>query len=109
MTRAAARTRRCSKQGNLRRDQLPSAAAYFESRGMRLWGTGAWRTALCPLHGDTSPSLRVHLESGGWRCMSCGRHGGDLISLEMQAEGLGFIEACRRLGAWEGDHEKDRR
>ena len=84
-----------------RRDHLPKPAEYYSEQGLKLIGRGEWRSALCPFHKDTTPSLRVHLESGAWRCMACDAHGGDVLSFHMQRHELRFIEAAKVLGAWE--------
>lgn len=86
----------------LHRDRLPSPSAYFDSIELTLLGHGEWRSALCPFHADASPSLRVNLSRGCWRCMACGAHGGDVLDFHRRLRGLGFIEAARDLGAWEG-------
>jgi len=41
--------------------------------------SGPWYTCLCPVHGDTTPSLRINLE-GYWWCFGCA-HGGDALEL----------------------------
>ncbi len=84
-----------------RRESLPTAIDYFTAQGVKLQGAGAWRSALCPFHQDSKPSLRIKLETGSFRCMVCGAHGGDVLSFHMQNYGLSFIEAARALGAWE--------
>jgi hypothetical protein len=91
----------------LARDRLPDPQSYFESRGLKLQRGGKWRTAQCPFHGG-SDSMRVNLETGGWCCMNCGEHGGDVIAFEMRLMRVGFIAACRVLGAWRDDPQ-DRR
>ncbi len=83
------------------RDHLPSAAEYWARHLGHLAGGGPWRTALCPLHGDKRPSLRVNVQSGAWRCMSCGAAGGDVLSFHMRRYGLPFVEAASDLGAVE--------
>ena len=84
------------------RSLLPTPLAYFVNiEKMKLVGSGAWRTTLCPFHADKSPSLRVNVHTGGWRCMSCGAHGGDVLAFHMQRHDLAFIDACKALGAWE--------
>ncbi len=82
------------------RERLPSPAAYFDGIGLKLDGRGAWRSALCPFHADSSPSLRVRIESGAFRCMACGAHGGDVLAFHRLRTGKGFIEAARELDAW---------
>ena len=85
-----------------RRDRLPEPPEYYAEQGIKLIGRGAWRDALCPFHGDTKPSLRVKRDTGAFRCMACGAHGGDVLDFHRQRYGLGFVEAARALGAWEG-------
>lgn len=79
---------------------LPSPSEYYARIGLSLIGRGAWRTARCPFHADTRPSLRVHVESGAYKCMACGAHGGDVLAFERMRTGKGFGEAARELGAW---------
>lgn len=83
-----------------RRDLLPHPARYYREHGVRLIGGGEWRSAICPFHDDTRPSLRVRLDSGGFRCMVCGAKGGDVLAFHMQRYGLRFIDAAKALGAW---------
>ncbi len=87
-----------------RRELLPDAASYFASCGLRLAGRGHWRSALCPFHRDTVPSLRIHVETGSFRCMACGARGGDVLAFHMRLTGLSFPAAVTDLGAWEDDH-----
>ena len=87
--------------GAFARDRLPGWEAYAEQAGLTLQGKGRWRTTLCDFHPDTSPSMRVNLESGGWVCMSCRTHGGDVLSHHMQRFGTDFVSAARALGAWD--------
>lgn len=84
-----------------RRDRLPSPEIYYAGKDARLIGRGEWRSARCPFHDDTRPSLRVNVRSGGFRCMVCGAHGGDVLAFHMQLTGLPFIEAAKALGVWE--------
>lgn len=84
-----------------KRDRLPNPAEYYHEQGLKLIGGGEWKSAVCPFHNDTKPSLRVRLDTGGFRCMVCGAHGGDVLAFHMQRYGLRFIEAARVLGAWE--------
>lgn len=87
-------------RGEFRRDLLPEPLGYYASEGIRLSGRGAWRDALCPFHADTTPSLRVHAESGAFKCMACGASGGDVLSFHRRRHILGFVEAAKALGAW---------
>ena len=81
------------------RCRLPDPATYYERELDKLTGRGVWRSALCPFHSDTRPSLRLNVETGGWRCMSCGTHG-DLIAFQQLRYGQSFVDACKSLGAW---------
>jgi DNA primase len=89
-----------SRPDRFDRARLPNAPSYFESIGLKLQGHGAWRSALCPFHDDTRPSLRVRVETGAFRCMACGAHGGDVLAFHRQRTGKGFVESARELGAW---------
>lgn len=84
-----------------KRDRLPTPTGYYHQQGLKLIGGGEWKTAICPFHDDTKPSLRIRLDTGAFRCMVCGAHGGDVLAFHMQQYGLRFIEAARALGAWE--------
>lgn len=87
-------------RGNFSRKDLPSSIQYYETHGIKLKGSGAWRDAICPFHKDTKPSLRINVEKGAYRCMACGAHGGDVLAFHMHRHGLNFVEACKQLGAW---------
>lgn len=86
------------------RTLLPEPAGYYEAQGLRLTGprSAKWRTTACAFHGG-SDSMRVNLRTGGFCCMNCGARGGDVLAYEMAVNGLDFIEAARRLGAWVED------
>ncbi|MDM0108488.1 CHC2 zinc finger domain-containing protein [Variovorax sp. J22R24] len=93
------------------RDRLPEPQAYYESQDLALLGKGTWRTTRCAFHGG-SDSMRVNLRNGAFVCMAgCGARGGDVLAYHMAAQGLGFVEAAKDLGAWEDDpqHEATRR
>lgn len=57
---------------------------------------GANFQALCPFHGEKTPSLVISPEKQIWHCFGCGK-GGDVFSFLMEIEGLGFVEAVREL------------
>ena len=84
------------------KDQLPDAASYFESEGLKLTSKGKWRTASCTFHGG-SDSMRVNMATGAWCCMACGAKGGDVLGYHMAAHGMEFIDAAKALGAWQDD------
>ncbi len=83
------------------RNLLPIPAEYYHEQGLKLFGGGEWKNAICPFHDDTKPSLRVRLDTGGYRCMVCGAHGGDVLAFHMKRHSLRFIEAAKALDAWE--------
>jgi DNA primase len=89
-----------TRRGRLVRERLPDPAKFFEGEGLRLTGGGEWRSARCPFHQDHAPSLRVCIDGGAFRCMACGAKGGDVIAFYRLRHGVGFIDACRALGAW---------
>ena len=101
MRRATNTTRANSlNRFKFRRDLLPSADDYFNAQNVTLNGRGEWKSALCPFHEDSNPSLRINSHSGGFRCMTCGAHGGDVLSFHQQRYGQSFVEAAKALGAW---------
>lgn len=57
---------------------------------------GANFQALCPFHGENTPSLVISPEKQIWHCFGCGK-GGDLFSFLMEMEGLSFPESVRQL------------
>lgn len=57
---------------------------------------GANFQALCPFHGEKTPSLVISPEKQIWHCFGCGK-GGDAFSFLMEMEGLSFTEAVRQL------------
>jgi DNA primase len=87
-------------RGRFSRRALPDPVQYYQSQNINLKGRGAWRDAICPFHPDTKPSLRINIERGAYRCMACGALGGDVLDFHMHKHSLGFVEACRALGAW---------
>lgn len=87
-------------RSRFRREWLPSPLDFYRAEGIDLIGRGDWRSAICPFHDDTRPSLRVHVDRGAFRCMTCGAHGGDIIDFQMQLYEQTFREAVRALGAW---------
>jgi DNA primase len=86
--------------GKFSRRDLPNSITYYQSQGITLKGTGAWRNAVCPFHEDTKPSLRINVERGAYRCMVCGARGGDVLAFHMHKHSMGFVAAAKELGAW---------
>jgi hypothetical protein len=89
-----------NQKAKFNRELLPSPGQYFRDQGLKIMGGSEWKSALCPFHPDTSPSLRLRLDSGGFRCMACGAHGGDVLAFHMKLYNLDFISAAKSLGAW---------
>jgi DNA primase len=53
--------------------------------------------ALCPFHGEKTPSFMVNPDKQIYHCFGCGK-GGNVFHFLMEYEGVGFIEAVTRLG-----------
>jgi len=68
-------------------------------RYVNLRRTGRRYVGYCPFHDDRcTPSLVIFPESGRWWCFGACNAGGDVFDFVMQAEGISFPEAVRRLG-----------
>jgi len=84
-----------------RRESLPCPSTYFKEQGIKLNGRGTWKTAICPFHDDTQPSLRVNVDKGAFKCMACGAKGGDVLDFHRRLHSLSFKAAAQDLNAWE--------
>lgn len=93
--------------GRFDREALPDPLSYYTERaGLRLRPNhGVWRSAVCPFHEDTRPSLRVNVQVGAYKCHACNAHGGDVLAFHRTRHGLSFVAAARDLGAWHEKHE----
>jgi DNA primase len=68
-------------------------------RYVHLRRSGRRYVGFCPFHDDRrTPSLVIFPESGRWWCFGACNGGGDVFDFVMQAEGISFSEAVRRLG-----------
>ena len=78
-------------------DRLKAAVsiALVIGETMPLTRTGRTLTALCPFHGEKTPSFHVYTD-GHYHCFGCGAHG-DVFSWLMQARGMSFREAVEYL------------
>jgi DNA primase len=54
--------------------------------------------ALCPFHGEKTPSFMVSPEKQIYHCFGCGK-GGNVYSFLMEYEGVGFVEAVKELAS----------
>ncbi|CAE6747439.1 CHC2 zinc finger domain-containing protein [Paraburkholderia domus] len=91
-------------ESQFRRDRVPPVAdvlALLSIDAGKPNGSG-YVQVRCPIHGESNPSLSVHIERGNWRCFACGEAGGDALELYRRARGIPFTQAARELGAWEG-------
>ena len=52
--------------------------------------------ALCPFHGEKTPSFMVSPDKQIYHCFGCGK-GGNAFNFVMDYEGVGFVEAVRKL------------
>jgi hypothetical protein len=91
------------------REQIPDPISYYETQGLHLKGNSnsVWKTTRCHFHGG-SDSLRIKVTTGAFVCMNCGARGGDVLTYEMAAHGIGFVEAAKNLGAWSGGEPSQR-
>jgi DNA primase len=78
------------------------------SRYVALREAGGQMVGLCPFHEDTKPSFSVSPAKQLYYCFGCGA-GGNVFSFLMQAEGLTFGEALRKLAAEAGVELRGRR
>ena len=66
------------------------------SYGIDLRRAGADFKACCPFHHEKTPSFIIHPNQGYYHCFGCGEKGNAFTFL-MKREGLGFVEAVKRL------------
>lgn len=75
-----------------RLDVVDILGEYLKLKGA---GQGAFK-ALCPFHGEKTPSLHISRPKQIWHCFGCGK-GGDIFAFVMEMEGMGFREALEHL------------
>ena len=73
-------------------DLMRSYGVELRRQGQKYW-------AVCPFHGDKSPSMTVSEHRGKWRfyCFGCGEHG-DGLDFVMKKTGCSFPDAKTKLG-----------
>lgn len=77
------------------KDRLDIADIIGEYLTLKGAGQGAFK-ALCPFHGEKTPSLHISRPKQIWHCFGCGK-GGDVLAFVMEMEGMGFREALEHL------------
>ncbi len=75
----------------LRNDMTDVASSY-----VNLKRRGRNMVALCPFHGEKTPSFNIYTENGSFYCFGCGV-GGDVITFIMKIENLDYIDAVKFL------------
>ncbi len=76
------------------KDRLPLAE--YIGRQVKLKQTGLTMIGLCPLHGDTKPSLVVWPKEDRWHCFGCDQ-GGDIFTWYQIQHHCDFKEALKEL------------
>ncbi len=71
------------------------------SYGVNLRRTGADAVCCCPFHHEKTPSFHVHSVRGFYHCFGCGESG-DAFKFVQKYEGLGFMDALRKLARMAG-------
>jgi DNA primase len=84
-------------------DELKSRIKLSEVIGskVKLTKKGREYIGLCPFHNEKTPSFTVNEDKGFYHCFGCGAHG-SIITFEMEANGLSFLEAVEKLAAKAG-------
>ena len=73
-------------------------ADLIASYGVQLRRAGASIKACCPFHNEKTPSFNINPTKGFYHCFGCGESG-DAIKFVQKMEGLGFVEAAKKLAA----------
>ena len=66
--------------------------------GIQVKRAGGSYKACCPFHHEKTPSFNIQPSKGFYHCFGCGESG-DVIKFVMKYEGLGFVEAAKKLAA----------
>lgn len=71
------------------------------SQFMQLKPSGRRYSALCPFHGEKTPSFSINAQEGLYHCFGCGVSG-DTITLVRELQHLDFVEAIEWLAGQSG-------
>ena len=79
-------------------DELRAKVSIVDVVGakVKLIRKGREYMACCPFHNEKTPSFTVNEAKGFYHCFGCGAHG-DIVKFEMEANGLPFLEALKKL------------
>lgn len=78
----------------------------LQERGTSVKRSGANFKAACPFHEEKTPSFTIYEDNHG-HCFGCGASV-DVIGLIQKLDGIGFREACEKLGARTSTDTSDR-
>jgi len=70
--------------------------------GVELRKAGRDFVACCPFHSEKTPSFHVSPSRQTWHCFGQCQEGGNAIGYIMRREGVGFVEAVKRLASMVG-------
>ena len=68
----------------------------ISSYGVNVKRAGSGYMACCPFHHEKTPSFSIQPEKGFYHCFGCGESG-DVFKFVQKQEGLGFMEAVKKL------------
>ena len=68
----------------------------ISSYGINVKRAGSGYMACCPFHHEKTPSFSIQPEKGFYHCFGCGESG-DVFKFVQKQEGLGFMEAVKKL------------
>ncbi len=68
----------------------------ISSYGVQVKRAGSGYMACCPFHHEKTPSFSIQPEKGFYHCFGCGESG-DVFKFVQKQEGLGFMEAVKKL------------
>ena len=82
-------------------------AELIASYGVQVKSAGASKKACCPFHHEKTPSFNINEAKGFYHCFGCGESG-DAIKFVQKMDGLGFVEAVKKLAAMCGVKVEER-